>query len=216
VVGLGFCLGLSLGTVHSSAAASGEYSLPFAETTVTVQNFSFSPTPVTMNVGDTVKWNWVNGFHSVVFADGPTSGPPTSTTGIHYQRTFEAPGIYDYICGVHGASMSGRVTIAAPFATISGHVSGPQGQALPATAVTLTPSAGPKRRVRTNDAGDYVISDVPTNQSYSIVPRSRVYSFTPQDVNVSGNLTNIDFTGQPQLPDVEEVVPAQDRTKRRN
>ena len=77
--------------------------------TVQVQDNSFSPTAKTVTVGTTVRWTW-NGAnqHTVTFGDGPTS--VVQTTG-SYERTFTVAGTYNYLCGVHGASMSGTITV---------------------------------------------------------------------------------------------------------
>jgi plastocyanin len=46
--------------------------------------------------------------HSVTFDDGVTS--PTQDTGT-YNRTFTAKGTYTYHCLVHGAAMTGTITV---------------------------------------------------------------------------------------------------------
>jgi plastocyanin len=60
--------------------------------------------------GTTVTWTWASGssLHSVTFDDGATSA--TMATG-SYTRTFDSTGTFPYHCKVHGASMSGRVTV---------------------------------------------------------------------------------------------------------
>ena len=61
--------------------------LSFAQTThnVTVQNFSFSPQSLTINVGDIVKWTNVSGTHNVraddfSFYSGPAAPAPWEFT----------------------------------------------------------------------------------------------------------------------------------------
>ena len=80
---------------------------------ISVRNNFFSPRNSTLPEGTTVTWTWNSGGvqHTVTFNDGPTSGILTAGT---YQRTFATAGTYPYICGVHGAAMSGSIIIEAP------------------------------------------------------------------------------------------------------
>lgn len=86
-----------------------------ATTNVNVFNFGFSPSSITVNVGDTVHWTNTSGFHNV----GPNGGSEPvangSGTGWTYDYQFNTAGAYPYLCQVHGAgSMSGVVNVAAP------------------------------------------------------------------------------------------------------
>ncbi|HWX16974.1 MAG TPA: plastocyanin/azurin family copper-binding protein [Chthoniobacterales bacterium] len=92
----------------------------------------FSPDPVTISVGDTVRWTWGSSFHSV------TSGPPPCTAdgqfcspndmncsagtlsniGTVYQHTFTQAGTYSYHCAAHCSfGMTGTINVeSAPMA----------------------------------------------------------------------------------------------------
>jgi len=115
-----------LGTTGSATAAPR----PAATVTVTIQNFAFSPANITIQTGDTVSWTNLDsashsavtglaGFATVVLMQGQ------STTTL-----FDRPGAYDYVCGIHGASMKGTIVVrGAPIAVetprpsaIPGHV----------------------------------------------------------------------------------------------
>ena len=76
--------------------------------------FSFSPDTVNISVGDTVRWTWASGGHSVssgpqCFADSQFCSPndmscfpgTLSNTGTVYQHTFNTAGSYSYICFAH-------------------------------------------------------------------------------------------------------------------
>ncbi len=80
-----------------------------AANAVSVEDNSFGPATLTVAVGDTVTWTW-NGAnrHSVTFDDGTTS--PTQSSGT-FLRVFSSAGTYPYHCVVHGAAMSGTVTV---------------------------------------------------------------------------------------------------------
>ena len=71
----------------------------------------------TINVGDTIEWVWVSGFHST------TSGTCTATcsgdgiwdsgvgSGMTFRHTFTQSGAFPYFCLSHGAAMQGMVNV---------------------------------------------------------------------------------------------------------
>ena len=87
---------------------------------ISVTNNAFSPATKTVSVGTTVTWAWSSCSggdiygpetcvaHSVNFADGTKSA--TQEKG-SYSRTFSSAGSYPYQCAVHGAAMSGTITV---------------------------------------------------------------------------------------------------------
>jgi plastocyanin len=89
---------------------------------VTVNDFYFSPTSVTIKSGRAVKWTWssYNSYpHDVHLKQGPPglknkgrfSTTTTAVTDAHFQRTFEVPGTYKFICTVHPSEMKMTVTV---------------------------------------------------------------------------------------------------------
>lgn len=88
---------------------------PGTNADVTVQDNSFNPNAVSVDVGATVTWEWTGSNpHDVTWvgANAPAASA-TQTTGT-YQRTFNAAGTYDYYCTVHGtptSGMRGSVTV---------------------------------------------------------------------------------------------------------
>jgi plastocyanin len=85
---------------------------PDDTTVVRVFNFDYSAAPAgepaldpTIDVGDTVLWQWTGGFHNVLAVTGSAepfnSGAPG--VGLTYSYTFTIPGIYTYYCTVHGS-----------------------------------------------------------------------------------------------------------------
>src|SRR4051812_27439997 len=73
-------------------------------------SLSFSPAALTVPLNTTVTWNWSSGgvVHNVTFQDGATSGNKSSGS---FQRTFGTAGTFNYMCTIHGAVMSGSVTV---------------------------------------------------------------------------------------------------------
>jgi plastocyanin len=89
---------------------------------VTVNDFYFAPTVVTIKKGRAVKWVWssYNTYpHDVHLKQGPKalknksrfSTTTTAVTDAHFQRTFEVPGTYKFICTVHPSEMKLTVTV---------------------------------------------------------------------------------------------------------
>lgn len=84
---------------------------PSATASVDVEDNQFVGSSVQVLQGGTVRWTWRgDNLHNVTFTGGPTSETRTSGT---FERTFETPGTFLYVCTVHGQSMSGRVTVVA-------------------------------------------------------------------------------------------------------
>src|SRR5215218_2479857 len=89
---------------------------------VTVNDFYFAPTAVTIKKGRAVKWTWssYNTYpHDVHLKKGPAglknksrfSTTTTAVTEARFQRTFEVPGTYKFICTVHPSEMRMTVTV---------------------------------------------------------------------------------------------------------
>ncbi len=70
----------------------------------------FMPKDLTVPVGTTVTFANTDGSnHNVVFKDGPKSGRLRHEAV--WTRTFAAAGSYPYECAIHGAAMSGVITV---------------------------------------------------------------------------------------------------------
>ena len=92
---------------------------------------TFSPSDVSISVGETVHWVWASSNHSV------TSGTPGNPDGIFdsgiqnvpfsFSHTFPTIGDFPYYCRVHGSMMTGTVHVlgASPTPTAT-----PGGQAM--------------------------------------------------------------------------------------
>ena len=78
---------------------------------VTIAGFAFAPATLTVKAGASVTWtNEDSATHTVKWEDGsPASGSLTSG-GSPYSRTFDAPGTFAYVCGIH-SSMKGTVVV---------------------------------------------------------------------------------------------------------
>jgi plastocyanin len=74
----------------------------------------YSPATITVNHGQTLTFTWKgNNQHSVTsISAGLTMDSGINGNGHTFSHTFnEAPGTYDIECSVHGAAMTGTITI---------------------------------------------------------------------------------------------------------
>ena len=76
--------------------------------TIDIQNYAFSPTPITVKKGSTVTWNNLDTaphqIKSVTFNSEKLS------YGQSFSFTFESTGTFDYSCSIH-PSMSGQIIV---------------------------------------------------------------------------------------------------------
>lgn len=82
---------------------------PSTSNAISVADNRFTPSATTVAPGTTVTWTWAaSAAHDVTFDDGQRSNTQAAGT---YQRTFATAGTFPYHCSVHGAAMSGTVTV---------------------------------------------------------------------------------------------------------
>ena len=106
-----------------------------ANASVDIANFAFDPPSVTINAGESVTWTNHDGAqHSAAFVNG---GPKTRALSKDQSASlqFTTAGTFDYICGIHGASMMGTVIVRA--------AATPPPTALPTLASTPVPTTRP-------------------------------------------------------------------------
>lgn len=92
--------------------------VPAATLNVSMQNIAFQPSAITIHVGTTVVWknNETSNIPHTV-----TSGTPNAPNGVFdsgtlnpgqsFQFKFNNPGTFPYYCRIHGAMMTGTVTV---------------------------------------------------------------------------------------------------------
>ncbi len=91
--------------------------------TVNVQNYVFIPANLNVQVGDTIRWVWINGVHTTTSTTIPTGAsswdaPMTSSNPVYEYRVAVA-GVYNYLCTPHSSSQIGSFTATMPAATLS-------------------------------------------------------------------------------------------------
>lgn len=118
--GVVLLVALGCGTVKSPTEPQG------TNNAVAATNFQFTPSQLTIHVGETVTWTNQGGFHNVVADDGSfrcaagcdgNGGNGSPASSWTFSRTFTTPGTVRYYCEVHGgrggAGMSGTILVQA-------------------------------------------------------------------------------------------------------
>ncbi|MCX7858826.1 MAG: plastocyanin/azurin family copper-binding protein [Chloroflexus sp.] len=106
---LGLLLGLLLGTlVLQNAFAATERSAGNAQ--VTIANFAYSPSQVTVRVGNSVTWTNNDSAPHTVTANDASFNSGTLGQGGVYSHTFNTTGVFSYFCAIH-PSMTGNVRV---------------------------------------------------------------------------------------------------------
>jgi plastocyanin len=106
---INFILGLtlSLGFAFCFTTASAVKHI------INVSNYAFSPATITnVAVGDTIRWQWVSGFHttysitSSIPANAATWSTPINSSTTIFEYKVSVPGNYVYACNYHGTISS--------------------------------------------------------------------------------------------------------------
>lgn len=92
-------LAIAMASQSNSAALSTQQSA--AANAVKIDNFTFSPTTLTVTAGTTVRWtNKDDVPHTVVSSDKAFKSN-TLDTDQEFTYTFTQPGTYSYFCSLH-------------------------------------------------------------------------------------------------------------------
>lgn len=101
---------LPLNSYHAKPGAGGQDNSS-KEYQVKIDNFSFSPSPLTVPVGSTVTWtNQDDVPHNVRSSEGQTLKSPVLDTDQKFSFTFTKAGTYQYFCAIH-PKMTGKVIV---------------------------------------------------------------------------------------------------------
>jgi plastocyanin len=93
-------LGFSLG------ASAGD------DTTVSIKDFSFSPTATTVTAGTTVRWKNLDGEPHTVRSVDATFKSDALDQNDSFAVKFDKPGTYRYVCSIH-PQMVGTIVVKA-------------------------------------------------------------------------------------------------------
>jgi plastocyanin len=112
----------ALGVLVLLGATAASAQAPKKPALVTVNDFYFGPSSVTIKPEGTVKWVWssANAYpHDVHLKQGPKglaqkgtySTKTTAVTNAQFTKAFPTPGTYKYICTIHPTEMKLTVTV---------------------------------------------------------------------------------------------------------
>lgn len=82
---------------------------------INVSDFQFSPASTNAVVGDTIKWVWVNGFHTTSSVSVPSGAASWDSAlikaGAVFAYKLTVAGTYNFQCNVHPLQMQGTITV---------------------------------------------------------------------------------------------------------
>lgn len=98
-------------TTQNSGSSTTNNQTPATTDKVSISNFAFSPTDITVKKGTTVTWtNNDSVAHTIEFDTNDIPKSETLGNGQTYSFMFNDEGTFNYICGIH-PSMHGTVTV---------------------------------------------------------------------------------------------------------
>ena len=92
-----------------SRAAMAQDTKP-AETAVKIDNFIFSPNPITVVAGTTVRWSNQDDIPHNIVSDDKSFKSKALDTDETFTYTFTKPGTYTYFCSIH-PKMTGKIVV---------------------------------------------------------------------------------------------------------
>ncbi len=120
------CAAVAMLSINAAAAVGATHTVMVGG----IAGNGYAPSEVTVQVGDTVLWDWDGGLHDVesgvggVYDGNFDSGAPTTDTSATYQVTFDQAFLdanpmpeyeYPYYCAVHWSlGMTGKVIVQVP------------------------------------------------------------------------------------------------------
>lgn len=74
---------------------------PTGANAVSIQNYAFSPSTLTVKAGTTVTWTNSDSVSHNIVSDSGVFESPSIANGQTYSYTFNTPGTFSYHCGIH-------------------------------------------------------------------------------------------------------------------
>ena len=109
---------------YNADATADDASCEYADHTVEAGSYYYTPSSLTINMGESVQFNNMQGFHDVVVTSGPELLELGSCSGpcLIGSLTFNTPGTYEYICSIGSHAdqgMVGTVTVVDPTVSVT-------------------------------------------------------------------------------------------------
>jgi plastocyanin len=191
-VAIGLVILLASGSLSTQALAG-----PAATTGVSMtSSFTFSPDPVTINVGDTVTWTNTATFDHTTTSDTGVWDSGHVTPATTFSMMFNTAGTYKYHCSIHASLVNGTWT--GMIGTIN--VQSPTPTPTP-TPLPWLPAAD------VNGDGVVNIADIARIGQHWLQTGSP--GFIPEDVNGDGavNIGDVSIVGQHWLQTAPTPTP---------
>jgi plastocyanin len=107
------CMSAGCSSYQTPAAPASPTATPGGGTTITMKNFAFDPSSVTVKTGTMVTWVNQDAASHAIASDNSSSVAFSSDplpTGASYNFTFATPGTFTYHCSIH-PSMTGTIIV---------------------------------------------------------------------------------------------------------
>ena len=150
------------------------------------------PGKFTINTNDpTCTWQAKSDVPWLVINSGVGVGNgPVHFTALANDGSARTGGI-----SINGLAVPVSIEQGGPFATVSGQVFTPGGQAVRNALVSIVDQAGVRRTTLTSSLGFYSFDNVATGVEHSMSVTTKRYRFQPRIVNLTFNLSNVHFIG---------------------
>jgi plastocyanin len=99
------------GDLAAASAPAPAHATPGAPGHVSIAGFAFTPAKATAPVGRSVTWTNTDDSPHQIVVKGANVSSEILPKGRSYSHTFDAPGTYEYACGLHPA-MKGTLEVA--------------------------------------------------------------------------------------------------------
>jgi plastocyanin len=99
-------------TTAKTAAAPATTVATADATTISIKEFMFAPTAMTVGVGTTVKWKNLDGEIHTIRSVDTTFASGALDQGDSFAFKFDKPGTYRYVCSIH-PQMVGTIVVKA-------------------------------------------------------------------------------------------------------
>jgi len=164
----------------------------------TVGDAGFSSAPWTQTLGaSSMMWS------SETFVQNPNANAIRWGTMYNFRFDSDAPPqAVNATLGFFKTGSPMMVQIVGPGSSVAtgsvaGRVSTSDGRPLKGAWVTVTASGGDTYAALTNNFGKYLISGITLGSGYTVAASAKGYTFTPQMMDVNGNLTGVDMVAEP-------------------
>jgi plastocyanin len=110
IVVAGILIALQVAGYGQNKTASAQDAKPATEVKVKIDNFSFTPSTITVPAGTTVRWTNGDDIPHTVVSNEKTFKSKVLDTDQEFTFTFDKPGTYSYFCSIH-PHMTGKVVV---------------------------------------------------------------------------------------------------------